>query len=560
MKADKIIKNGNLVNVYTGEILRSDVALLGERIVYVGGCSESPGPEIEVFDARGDYLVPGFFDAHAHMDLFYNPAAYARCVLARGTTGLFNDGHDLAAAIGVDDFLDVFERLQSGPMTIRSGAPAATPPFPGVEGEELWSASDFAKAMESDFIVSVSETVAYLRIVVRDPELMRRLSLAGQKGKLVEGHTTGANWDRLNALAYQGVLSCHEALNARDVLHRLRLGFHVMLRHGSIRQDMDRYMDTLRAVEGFDTSRVMLVSDGIFADHLLDWGNMDWVVAEAVRCGLDPVRAVQMATLNPARYFRMDHVLGAIAPGRLAHVLVVPELERPFPRMVFAKGELVAEQGRLLADPFQDPGPVAGSRPFTIRGIDEGMFRIENHPSKETVPVITIVDRTVTGREDMEIPSRDGFYEPPGDLLEAFLISRDGERTGKGFVKGFPRRLGGLASTVAHDTHGLLVLGSSPADMAAAAREVLETGGGVALAQNGEILARVPLPIAGICSLRQVPELAAEIRTLNRKIQSMGCNLDNPLWTLVFLTFTSVLQLRLTYSGVYDVRKGRIVF
>ncbi|MCF8063321.1 MAG: amidohydrolase family protein [Deltaproteobacteria bacterium] len=560
MHADRVIENGRLVNVYTGEVMDSGVAVLGDTILHVGDCGRLVGPETAFFDAGGDYLVPGFFDAHAHMDLFYNPAAYARYVLTRGTTSLFNDGHDLAAAIGVDGFLRMFERLQEGVMTVLSGAPAATPPYPEVEGEDLWSTEDFEKAMDRDFIRSVSETVSYLRIVDGDPGLLERFRLARGKGKLIEGHTTGANWDRLNALAYRGVLSCHEALHAKDVLNRLRLGFHVMLRHGSIRQDMDRYMEALRAMEGFDTSRIMLVSDGIFADHLLEWGNMDWVVAEAVRCGLDPVRAIQMATLNPARYFRMDNKVGAIAPGRLAHILVVPSLEIPTPRAVFSRGVLAAEEGRLTIDGFPETAAETGSRPFAVGPLEESTFRIEQDGRSGTVPVITIVDRTVTGREDLEIPVKNGCYEPPGHVLQAFLISRDGTRVGKGLVKGFARGLGGLASTVSHDTHGLLVLGSDPADMAAAAKDALSRGGGVSLVQAGKVLARVPLPIAGVCSTRSVPDLAEEIRLLNQAVHAMGSGLDNPLWTLVFLSFTSVLQLRLTYAGVYDVRRGEIVF
>jgi adenine deaminase len=281
MLADTIIRNGRVVNVYTGEIVTADVAIRDGRILHVGDFVTEGVPAAAIHDAGGDFLLPGFFDAHAHLDLFYNPFTYARCVLALGTTCIFNDGHDLAAALGVDAFLAIIQGLQSGPMTVKSGAPAATPPYPGVEGEELWSLADFHKAMACDDILSVSETVSYLRIVHRDPDLMERFELARAMGKLIEGHTTGANWERLNALAYGGVLSCHEALNSADVISRLRLGFHVMLRHGSIRQDMEKYIEAVHAAEAFDASRIILVSDGIFADHLIDWGNMDWVVAEA---------------------------------------------------------------------------------------------------------------------------------------------------------------------------------------------------------------------------------------------------------------------------------------
>jgi len=185
---------------------------------------------------------------------------------------------------------------------------------------------------------------------------------------------------------------------------------------------------------------------------------------------------------------------------------------------------------------------------------------VEERPHLDKVPVITILDRTVTGREDVSVPAKNGFYVPPDDLLAVSLTTRDGRKTAKGFVKGFGRGLGGLASTVAHDTHGLLVLGSRPEDMALAAKDALLTGGGVTLAHGGEVLARIPLPMGGICSLERMPVVAEGIRELNRRVQALGSHLDNPLWTLVFLSFTSVLLLRLTYEGVYDVREGRIVF
>jgi adenine deaminase len=239
---------------------------------------------------------------------------------------------------------------------------------------------------------------------------------------------------------------------------------------------------------------------------------------------------------------------------------VVESLEKPAPRLVFGKGHLVAEEGRLLTDAFENPVRAAGSRPFEIGNIHQDFFRIAERPGIAKVPVITLVDRTVTGFEEIYLTVRNGFYAPPESILHAFLISRDGRKIGRGFVKGFPPGLGGLASTVSHDTHGLLVVGHNPSDMALAALETLRNGGGAAYAQNGEIRAYIPLPLGGICSMKPVPELASEIRHMNSEIKSLGTDLDNPLWTLVFLTFTSVLQLRLTYAGVYDVRRRMIVF
>ncbi len=319
-------------------------------------------------------------------------------------------------------------------------------------------------------------------------------------------------------------------------------------------------MKAVDKLQDYDTSRLMLVSDGIFADHLISRGNMDWVVKEAIAHGIAPIRAIQMATINPARYFRLDHRLGGISAGRLAHLLIVPDLERPTPRLVMAGGTVVSENGEPQAPPIELPPPNPDYRPFNISRLDPQAFRIEQQAPESHIPVIRVVDQTVTDIEMIRMPVLQGLYRPGDGTLAAALISRDGEKIGRGFVKGFCSNLGGIASTVAHETHGLLVLGQNEADMALAANHALDLRGGVVLADGGEIRASIPLPLGGICSLEGIPSLAVQITAMNSLLKEYGCNLPYPLWTLVFLTFTSILRLRLTFEGVYDVKDGLIVF
>jgi len=302
------------------------------------------------------------------------------------------------------------------------------------------------------------------------------------------------------------------------------------------------------------------VTDGIFPDHLISWGNMDWVVAEAVKEGIDPVRAIQMATINPARYFRLDHLLGGIAPGRMAHLLVVDSLEKPTPRLVLSRGAVVTEDGALSVAPLPAPEADMGNRPFNTGPLNAETFQVTCRESLEKVPVIKIVNQTVTALEEIRLGERNGVYQPEGDILAATLISRDGKLRGQGFVQGFCSGLSGLASTVAHETHGLLVMGQRPEDMAQAAEDVLEMGGGISMVRDGVVQARVPLPVGGVCSEKSVPDLAQEITTLHDLLADSGCTLTYPLWTLGFLTFTSVLKVRLTYRGVYDVKAEKIIF
>ena len=560
MKSDIFFINGRVVNVYSGEILPHNVGVLGERICYVGPSKTIIGPETQVIDVKGSFILPGFFDAHAHADLFYHPLSYANQVVPLGTTCFFNDGHDLANAIGATAYLKTMNQLSSSFLSAYTGIPAAAPPYPEVEGGDLWSDAELEKACAFDKVLSLSEITPYLRIINKEPTLKRRIDMARANGILVEGHTTGANVDKLNILAMAGVTSCHESLNAEDAMQRLRLGYYVMLRHGSIRQDLPYLAEAVHQSKKFDTSRIMLVPDGIFPDHLISWGNMDWVVAQAVNQGIDPVRAIQMATINPARYFRLDHLLGGIAPGRIAHLLVVDSLEKPTPRLVVARGAIAARNGVLAIEPFPAPEADMGSRPFNMGRLGPETFQVAYRQSHEEVPVIQIVNQTVTALEKIRIKEQNGFYQPKGDILAATLISRDGASRGQGFVQGFCPDLGGLASTVAHETHGLQVLGQSASDMAQAAQDVLQMGGGISIVRNGLVQARIPLPVGGVCSQKKVPDLAREITDFHKVLADAGCTLTYPLWTLGFLTFTSVLKVRLTYRGVYDVKDERIIF
>ena len=560
MKPHILLTNGRVVNVYSGEILPHNVAVSGEKICYVGPSEDMMDSQTRVIDVKGSFILPGFFDAHAHADLFFHPFSYANHVVTRGTTCFFNDGHDLANAIGATAYLKTMNQLSDGFLSAYTGIPAAAPPYPEVEGGELWSDGDLEKAYAFNNVLSLSEITPYLRLINEEPVLKQRIRMARDHGRLVEGHTTGANWSKLNVLAMAGVTSCHESLKSEDAMERLRLGYYVMLRHGSIRQDLPHLAEAVHRSKAFDTSRIMLVTDGIFPDHLISWGNMDWVVAEAINQGIDPVRAIQMATINPARYFRLDHLLGGIAPGRMAHLLVVDTLEKPTPRLVLSKGVIAAEDGVLSVAPLPTPEPDMGNRPFNTGPLSAETFQVAHRKSFEKIPVIKIVNQTVTALGEVRLRVQNSVYQPEGDILAATLISRDGAMRGQGFVQGFCSGLSGLASTVAHETHGLLVMGQRAGDMARAAEDVLEMGGGISMVRNGVVQARVSLPVGGVCSRKSVPDLAQEITAFHGLLADAGCTLTYPLWTLGFLTFTSVLKVRLTYRGIYDVKAEKIIF
>jgi adenine deaminase len=307
----------------------------------------------------------------------------------------------------------------------------------------------------------------------------------------------------------------------------------------------------------------MLATDSIFAEDLVSRGYMDYVVSEAIKYGIEPIEAIRMATLNPATYFGLDFDLGGIAPSRFADISIVEDLRRPTPRLVMERGRIVAREGKLTVDPSPLPVSGLGVRPFTLGKTDEDLFRVPSRRRERVrVPVIHIADKTVTARRDAELTVRDGAIQadPARDVLKIVLIQRDGKRRGSGFLSGFGVRIGAIASSIAHDTHHLMVIGGDDRDMTIALDRVVRIKGGIVLVRGGRIACELRLPIGGIMSPLPMEELAREVEKLKGVFRDFGCPLEDPIWTMGFLSFTSIVEVRITPSGVYDVKKGRVIF
>jgi adenine deaminase len=561
--ADRYLANGRIVNVYSGEVIEGNVATSEERIAYVGSSSTMVGSGTKVLDVGGDYLLPGFFDPHAHADLLYNPATFSDQVVVTGTTAIFADNHDLANAVGFKGLRRILQESESYPLKFFTGVPAVSPPIPEVEGEDFYPLEDVSDLLQDEAALAISEVTSFVRLVNADRRLLSKIELARNVGKKVEGHTVGASYDRLNAIINGGITSCHESIKAEDVLNRLRLGLYVMLRHGSIRSDLRYLSEALRECRRVSSNRVMLTTDSVFAEDLINRGYMDYLVSEAITYGIEPVEAIRMVTLNPATYFGLDGDLGGIAPSRFADISVVKDLRKPTPRLVMESGRIVAREGKLTVDPSPPPSIGLGNRPFTLGRIEEDLFRVPARgKGKLKVPVIHVVDKTVTERRDAELTVRDGALQadPSRDLLKILLIQRDGKRKGSGFLSGLGVRIGAIASSIAHDTHNLMVIGGNDRDMAIALDRVIQIQGGIVLARGGRILHELSLPIGGTMSPLPIGQLAREIGKLKGVFRDYGCPLEDPLWTMGFLSFTGVVEVRITLSGVYDVKSGKVIF
>lgn len=559
--ADQYLRGGKVLNVFSGELLKENIALYGDRIIYVGTSEKMIGKKTRLYDLEGKILVPGYMDPHAHTDLYYNPATFSEEVVKTGTTSVFSDMHDLANALGWSGVLQVLKDSPAYPLTYYLAVPSSSPPVPRFEGREVFSLKEVSALLRHPMVLGLSEMTAFVRILNKEPRVLKMLALARSIGKTVEGHTTGVSHDKLNALIDAGLTSCHEAISAEDLKKRLRLGLYVLCRGGSIRNDLEALMEAVRGLQAFDTSRILLTPDGLFPGEMSLCGYMDHVLKQVIALGIEPVRAYQMATVNPARYFRLDQEQGALAPGRRADILVLERLEDPKPVSIMTKGKWIFREGRKKFPAL--PSFPAGlyDRPFRLRPLMPEDFRFRAG-LKDPLPIITITGKTLTRRVDKTVQDPTGIIRAdiPRDLAKLALIPRQGGKGGMGLVTGFGARIGAVASSIAHETHSLLVLGYNDEDMAAAVNEVVGMRGGIVVMRQGMALARLPLPIGGIMSSWKVSRLAKGMAQMTAVLKKAGCPLEDPLWTLGFLSFTSLIELRITFSGVYEVKTGRILY
>jgi adenine deaminase len=556
---DLVVRDADILDVFSGSLFKGNIQVYKHWIAYVGERASSIGDKTVVVNGWGKVAVPGYVEAHGHADLFYNPSAFADVAVTRGATTVFSDAQDMVDSIGVSGFIEVLKVSSGFALKYLWSFPAAYPPYPDVEGGETFSFNDIVRLF-SDYkdCIAMSELSSYVRILKNEDVILEKMLLAKFYGKNIEGHTLGASYDKLNTLAAAGITSCHESIREEDLRNRVRLGLYGMIRHSSMRSDLE---EMCRAAKTLPKDSLMLVSDGILPGDLCEKGYMDFVIKEAIGYGLDPIDAIKMTTLNPARYLKQEANVGSIAPGRIADILLLEDITHPTPVMVIEKGRVVSEEGRLLIE--STPFPDMGSRynPYVFDRVDPEEFHIQSK-GKERIPVIDLVDKTVTRRLDRAM-RREGEYLFPDrdeDIRKVVYTRRDKKHWGKAFVRGIGADIGGIALTVAHETHGLLILGFDDDDMVLAGNTVLAMGGGIVLADKGRILHSLALPLGATMSALPIEALGRELTGVKEILRGLGSRLADPFLTMSYLTLTSIIELRLTVSGVYDVKKGGILF
>jgi adenine deaminase len=560
--ADLLALGGDVVNVYTGEVVRWDVAVADGRIAAVGpDLATLAGPATERLDVRGKVLVPGFLDGHTHLDIFVTLPALLREAIPRGLTALVTEMVQVTSALGAPGARWFLDTLRVQPIHAYATAPVIS--YLSAEagpGSPLFDAESLGTLLEDPCVLGLGE-VYWHRLLPEPERLLPLIDRARSLGKTVEGHAAGARGPRLVACAAAGMDSCHEPITAAEALERLRLGMRVMIREGSVRRDLEAVLEIRHA--GVSLRRATLASDGIWPSDLLARGYMDGIVQRAIDLGLSPVTAYQMASLNAAEHFCLDREIGGIAPGRWADFLVLPDLRTVRPEVVVARGRLVAREGRCLVPCPEVPMP-AGLYPGPRPGpLDPASLRLGAPGPRARVRVIRIAGDIVTAEAEATLPVGDGavLADPASDLvLAAVCDRRAGLRRGLGVVQGFGLREGAVASTLSFDTADLVLVGASREALAAAGQRAVAIGGGfVVVDGRGAVRAELPLPLGGIAAAAPVSELAHGLETVTGALRDLGSKLARPLLTLQTLTFSAIPALRLTTRGLLAVKSREYV-
>jgi adenine deaminase len=562
-KADLVIRGGNLVNVYTGEVLENYcVSIKGDRIAFVGeDAGHTIGDSTRIIDASGKILSPGFIDGHFHTHVSLDEQM--KHSLLQGTTTIFMELIESFSVTGYKGVIALLDATRRQPVKFFGLAPSPYPPpaFLKPEGTHIW-AQGVDRILARDDVVALGETL-WTYVIDEDDEVMDNIRKALSMNKKLEGHSSGAKGDKLVAFVASGMSSCHESIRVQEALDKLRLGMHVMIREGWIRQDLANVAGIIG--KGVDYRRLVLATDGVDPEYLHRHGHMAHVVQKAIDLGFPPVEAIRMATLNVAEHFGLDHLIGGIAPGRYADILILPSLTRIDCEYVISNGQIVVDNKNIVLEPGEFNYPEILTRSIRV----PRKFRPEDFAvpaggrrGSTTVRAMKLVTEVITEENHVTLPIENDCImgDLRQDALKVSIIERR-KNTGEivsGFIQGIGLKTGACACSYTWERGSpLVVVGASDGDMARAANRLVELQGGLVVSRNGEIAAEVPMPVGGFMSRGPLGQTADAFARVRRALNDMGASLTNPFLTLQTIPGTFLPFFRITLDGFVDLKNKR---
>jgi len=562
--ADLVLRNVKLVNVQSREVLEGwQVAVADGRFAYVGpDAAHCIGDGTEVVDGGGRFLIPGLCDGHMHIESgMLTPAEFARAVIPHGTTTMFTDPHEIANVMGLEGVRLMHDEALMQPVNIYTQMPSCAPSAPGLEttGFEI-SPQDVAEAMTWPGIIGLGEMMNFPGVINGDPQMLAEMAATMQAGKTVGGHY--ASPDRgpaFHAYAAGGPADDHEGTRESDAIDRVRQGMRSMLRLGSAWYDVESQI-TAVTEKGLDPRNFILCTDDCHSGTLVHEGHMNRVLRHAIACGCDPLVALQMCTVNTATHFGLERELGSIAPGRRADMILTSDLRSLPIEVVYGRGVKLAENGDILVDcPHLDWPAKARGTVHLGKVLSAQDFEIEAPKGANSahVKVIGVAENQApTEALTAELPVVDGLVEGQGDVCQIALVERHQATGGvvNAFVSGFGYKGPmAMASTVAHDSHHMIVVGTDRDNMARAAMRLAEVGGGVTVFKDGQEIGLVELPIAGLMSDDHAPTVADKAQGIVKAMEACGCTLNNAYMQHSLLALVVIPSLRISDLGLVDV-------
>ncbi|MBP3038551.1 adenine deaminase [Bacillaceae bacterium Marseille-Q3522] len=567
--ADLVIQNGCLINVITGEKLKNQsIAIKEGRIAAIGDVAYTIGENTKVIEADGKYLTPGFMDGHMHVEsTMLSVTEFSKAALAVGTTSIFMDPHEIANVFGTEGIRLMHEEGQQLPLKVLTTFPSCVPATTDLEdaGTSL-GVEDIKEGLTWENVIGLGEVMNFPGVVYGDAKMRGEITETMKANKTVTGHFPEGSKRMLQAYLASGVTSCHETVTREQGLEKLRLGMYVMIREGSAWQDVKEVIKIVTK-DHVRTEQILLVTDDVYPQTLVEKGHLNHVVRRAVEEGVDPVTAIQMATINTARYFNLANDLGSLSIGKYADILLIDDLSEMIPSTVIADGNIIKQDGKLVFDfpIFQYPDHIKNSVQIKqpLSPLDF-LLRSKQFHAKTDVNVINIIENSArTEKMTATLDVVDGFIQPDieNDILLLACIDRH-HRSGQislGFAHGFQLKSGAVASTVAHDSHNLLVMGADRNDMALAANTLAQSGGGMCVVENGRVLAHVKMPIAGLMSDQPLSVVVKEVTQLEKAWKQLGCPINAPFMTFSLIALPVIPEARISNRGIVDVTSFELV-
>ena len=551
-KAELVIKNANIVNVLSEEIHQADIAIEDGIIVGIG---ENYCGYKEI-DINGAFVTPSFIDGHVHLEsAMVLPKEFAKTVLPAGTTTVIIDPHEISNVFGLHGISFMHEAVKDLPIDVYTMLPSCVPATPfETSGFDL-NSYDLSLLIDKPWVLGIAEMMNFPGVLNLDKNVMAKLDLAKQRDKRIDGHAPYLSNKDLCAYIASGVKSDHECTTPQEAIEKLRLGMYIMIREGTAAKDLEALVPVLKEC---NTRKCLFVTDDRHPSDLKE--HINGMVRRAVEAGVNPIKAIQCASLNTAEYFGLKN-LGAIAPGYKADLLILPNLKSFKPDFVLKDGKVIVENGKLIAKLEETETPsMRGS--VNVKWIEEEDFKIEAK-SEDALAIEVIPHQLVTKATKSKIKINNGnaVSNIDTDTLKICVIERHRAtgNIGKGFVKGFNLKSGAIASTVAHDSHNMIVIGTNDYDMYIAAVELVKSQGGKVVVNNGKIVSKLPLPIAGLMSDKDFNFVLDKCSELNEAAHSIGCSLEDPFMTMAFMSLPVIPELKVTDKGLFDTNKFNFV-